>query len=402
MKKEYHGFSLIWVLIIVVITSIISGLTTGVIVYNNNKVTDKVTYKELSSDSDLNEFLKVYANLTSEYYKDVNKKEMLEKAMAAMMNYVGDDYTTYMDDEATKELVQTLSGEYDGIGIAINNTDKSITKVYDDTPASKLGIQVGDIIVGFNNEDVTEKTANQVVSMIKKAEGYFTLNLKRGEEKVNISIKTERIIRPNIDYKMIEDTNIGYIYISTFSNTLETQMKKALTELEQKGMKSLIIDLRENTGGYLDAGTKVTSLFTEKGKKIYSLSYKNEKTDYYDETDEHRTYPIVILVNKNTASASEIMAAALKESYGAKIVGDITFGKGRVQQTMKLEDGSMVKYTSAYWLTPNGTCIDEIGIIPDYQISNEIPTDENATEEKEIEIKDKQYEKAVEILKEEK
>lgn len=399
MKKEIKGFSLVWVLVIVVITSIIAGLTTGVIVYNNNKVTDKVTYKDLSNDEDLSEFLQVYANITTDYYKDVDKKAMLEKAMAAMMNYVGDDYTTYMDDEATKELVQSLSGEYDGIGVAINNTNKTITKVYDNTPASKAGIQAGDMIIGFNNEDVSDKTANEVVTMIKNAEGYFTLNLQRGDEKVNVSLKVETIIRPNIEYRMIEDTSIGYIYISTFSNTLDTQMKNALKELEESGMTALIIDLRENTGGYLDAATKVTSLFTEKGKKIYSLSYKNEKTDYFDETDEKRNYDIVVLVNKNTASASEIMAAALKESYGATIVGETTFGKGRVQQTMKLDDGSMVKYTSAYWLTPNGTCIDEIGIIPDYEVSNEVPKEESAEEGTVIEITDKQLEKAINILK---
>lgn len=399
MKKEIKGFSLVWVLVIVVITSIIAGLTTGVIVYNNNKVTDKVTYKDLSNDEDLSEFLQVYANITTDYYKDVDKKAMLEKAMAAMMNYVGDDYTTYMDDEATKELVQSLSGEYDGIGVAINNTNKTITKVYDNTPASKAGIQAGDMIIGFNNEDVSDKTANEVVTMIKNAEGYFTLNLQRGDEKVNVSLKVETIIRPNIEYRMIEDTSIGYIYISTFSNTLDTQMKNALKELEESGMTALIIDLRENTGGYLDAATKVTSLFTEKGKKIYSLSYKNEKTDYFDETDEKRNYDIVVLVNKNTASASEIMAAALKESYGATIVGETTFGKGRVQQTMKLDDGSMVKYTSAYWLTPNGTCIDEIGIIPDYEVSNEVPKEESVEEGTVIEITDKQLEKAINILK---
>jgi len=147
MKKKYTGFSLAWVLIIVVITSIISALTTGVIVYNNNKLAAEVTYADLAKDEELNQFLEVYANITSEYYQDVNKKEMLEKAIAAMMNYIGDDYTTYLNGNDTNDLITKLSGEYTGIGIAINNDDKTITKVYEETPASKVGIKEGDVIM---------------------------------------------------------------------------------------------------------------------------------------------------------------------------------------------------------------------------------------------------------------
>lgn len=395
MNKKYNGFNLPWVLSIVVVTSIISALTTGVIVYNNNKITNKITYKDLSKDENLNQFLEVYANITSEYYQDVNKEEMLDKAIAAMMNYLGDDYTTYLDNNDTSELVTKLSGEYTGIGVSINNTDKSITKVFEDTPASKAGIKEGDIIIGYNDLDVSTISASDIVAKIKENKGTFTIKLKRGEEIINVSLKNEKIISPSINYKMIENTSIGYIYIEAFSNTLEIQMKRALTNLQNMGMTSLIIDLRDDTGGYLDAASKVTSLFTEKGKTIYSLNYKNEVTHYTDETEEKTDYEIAILINENTASASEIMAAALKESYGATIVGETSFGKGKVQQTMKLDDGSMIKYTSAYWLTPKGTCIDGIGIVPDYQVSNE----EIRNEEQEIvEIKDNQLEKAIEVL----
>lgn len=395
MSKKYNGFNLPWVLGIVVVTSIVSALTTGVIVYNNNRITNTVTYADLSKDENLNQFLEVYANIISEYYEDVNKEEMLDKAIAAMMNYLGDDYTTYLDNEDTSDLVTKLSGEYIGIGVSINNSNKSITKVYEDTPASSAGIKEGDIIVGYNEQDTSTMSASEIVALIKENKNYFTLKLKRGEEIISVSLRNEKIISPSINYKMLENTNIGYIYIETFSNTLETQIKKALNHLENAGMTSLIIDLRDDTGGYLDAASKVTSLFTKKGQKIYSLNYKNEVTHYMDETDEYRDYEIVILINENTASASEIMASALKESYGATIVGETSFGKGKVQQTMKLEDGSMVKYTSAYWLTPKGTCIDGIGIVPDYVISNEEIKDENGVI---IEIKDKQIEKAIEVL----
>ncbi|MDE5539011.1 MAG: PDZ domain-containing protein, partial [Bacilli bacterium] len=340
-NNKYKGFNLTWMIIIVVITSIISALTTGIIIYNNNKITNKVSYGDLSGDADLAQFLQIYANIISEYYEEVNKKEMLEKAIAAMMNYLGDDYTTYLNDAETNELAQQLSGEYTGIGISINNQDKSILEVFDDTPASKSGIKVGDVIIGFNNTNTEELNASEIVDMIKKANNIFTLKLKRGEETLDVSLKNEKIISPSINYHMIEGTTTGYIYIEAFSKTLNTQVKKALAKLESSGMTSLIIDVRDDTGGYLDAANDVASLFIEKGKRIYSLDYKDSINHYNDETSEHRNYKIIVLVNGNTASASEILAAALKESYGATIVGDVTFGKGKVQQIVDLNDGSM-------------------------------------------------------------
>jgi carboxyl-terminal processing protease len=398
-KNSSKVFNLGWILAIVVATSIISALTTGVIIYNNNKIGNKLSYSDLSKDEKLNQFLEIYANITSDYYQDVNKEELLEKAITAMMNYLGDDYTGYLNNDNTNDLMTQLAGKYNGIGVAINNEDKSITKVYDDTPASKAGIQAGDIIVGVNDIDVSNISATEVVNMIKSNKEYFTLKLKRGEEMLSVSVKNENIISPNIEYNVIENTKIGYMSIDAFSSTLDIQMEKALKKLENEGITSLIIDLRNNTGGYLDMASKVTSMFIKKGEKIYSLNEKNQVNHYFDETDEHREYPIVILTNNNTASASEIMAAALKESYGADLVGETTFGKGKVQQTMKLDDGSMVKYTSAYWLTPNGTCIDEIGITPNYLVSNEEILDE---EGRVIEIIDRQLEKAINILSVEK
>lgn len=394
--NNYRGFSLAWVIGIVVVTSIISAITAGVIVYNNNKLSYDTTYGDLSNDKDLNEFLSVYANILSSYYEDVDTGALLDQAIAGMMDYLGDDYTTYLDDESTAELFDSLSGEYTGIGVSINNSDKSIVKVYKDTPASKAGIQEGDIIVGFNDTDVTNMTATEVVNLIKGSNDYFTLRLQRGTQTISVSLKNETLIAPNIDYYMVENTNIGYLSLQTFSNTLATQVKDALNELEKSGMKSLIIDLRNNTGGYLTAATDVANMFLEKGKRIYGLNYQNNITNFNDETSEHKEYEIVVLINENTASASEILAAALKESYGATLVGETSFGKGKVQQTMKLDDGSMVKYTSAYWLTPNGTCIDGIGINPDYYIVNEEVTDEAGN----ITIPDAQLNKAIEVLQE--
>ena len=158
------------------------------------------------------------------------------------------------------------------------------------------------------------------------------------------------------------------MYVSKFNQTVYDQFVDALEKLEKDNIDGLVIDLRDNTGGYLAAATKMAKLFLENGKVIYSLNEKNGSTVSKDDTDEARTYPVYVLVNGNTASASEILAAALRDSYGAKLVGSTTYGKGKVQKTSTLSDGTMYKYTSAKWLTPNGLCIDEVGLKPDIEI----------------------------------
>ena len=163
-----------------------------------------------------------------------------------------------------------------------------------------------------------------------------------------------------------------------------------MTELESNGITSLIIDLRGNTGGYLKGATDIASIFIEKGKTLYYLENKEKKEEYKDETSELKNIPVIVLIDGTSASASEVLAAALKDSYGATLVGTLSYGKGKVQQTNKLEDGSMVKYTIAKWLRPNGECIDEIGIQPDYEIQLE--------QSEEGYLIDTQLEKAIELL----
>ena len=173
-------------------------------------------------------------------------------------------------------------------------------------------------------------------------------------------------------------------------------MASAIDSLKEQGCDRLIIDLRDDTGGYLDEAHNVASIFLEKGKVIYSLEDKKGKTNYYDETNEKLDIPVVILINENSASASEILAAALKDNYGAILIGTKSYGKGKVQQTYTLQNGTMAKYTSAKWYRPNGTCIDGVGLIPDYIVKMETTYDENGNV---TGIKDAQYEKALEVIK---
>ena len=371
--KNSKGFNLISVIIIICITSVVSAVTAGIIVTNNYNL----SYSDLSNDKELTDFIKAYSNIVNNYYEDVDKEKMLDSALNAMLNYLGDNYTTYLTDEQRKALEESLQGTYQGIGVEINK-DRVITKVTKNGPAEAAGLQAGNA-VGLLIRGTDKKAVDIVVD--------------RNGEELTFNVKIGTIEEPAIVYGM-QENNIGYIQISKFSRPLTSQMENALKELEANGMEKLIIDLRNNTGGYLDSAETTASLFLKKGKLIYSLEDKNSKEDYYDQTETSRDYPIVVLINNNSASSAEILAAALKDSYGAVLVGQTSYGKGKVQQTYDMKDGSMAKFTSARWLRPTGDCIDKKGIKPDFEVAQTTQTNENGEEI----IIDTQLVKALEVI----
>ena len=385
--KSRKGFSLKSVAIIVIVTAIITSLTTGLIIYNNSKLI--LGSASLSNDSALKEFLKVYSSLDENYYEDIDKTKMIDAAIAAMLKYLGEDYSTYLNQTETDSLSNKLSGTFKGIGISITNGNE-IVKVYEDTPAFKAGLKENDKIIRINDTDTEGKNQIEVANLIDKTKEN-TLVVSRDGAELTFKVIPEEINTP-LTTQVYEknDKKIGYIYIEAFTEKVGEEFKKSLEDLEQQGITSLIIDVRENTGGYLKGATEIASLFLEKGKTIYSLEGKDGVTTYKDETDEKRDYPVILLINENTASASEVLAAALQDSYGAKLVGKISYGKGKVQQTKQLEDGSMVKYTSARWLTPEGECIDGFGLAPHYE--EDIVQNEDGT------YTDNQLNKAIELL----
>lgn len=387
MKKNKKEFGLLNIIIVIIITSIVTSLTTGLIIYNNKNAND------INNDTSLIEFVEAYKSILNNYYTDVDKNKLIDEAIKGMLNYLGDDYTTYLNSSDTSELSEKLSGKYQGIGVELIEGNK-INKIFEDSPAEECGLQVGDIIVKVNDKDVKTYTANEIANEIKSIkDNKFRLTVNRGEEEISFELSLKELNIPAIEAKVIENNEkrIGYIYISTFSNTVYEQFNNKLKELEESHIDSLIIDVRNNTGGYLKAATDIASLFLEKGKVIYSLDSKNKKETYKDETAESRNYQISVLINESSASASEILSAALKESYNAILIGKKSYGKGKVQQTASLKDGSMYKYTSAKWLTPNGVCIDKKGINPDYEINLQINEETN-------EVVDTQLQKAIELL----
>ena len=388
-----QGFKLYEVIIITIITGILCSIATGFIFYKKYETSAIASYENLSNNKNVNEFLQVYASIIKEYYQDVNEEELVDSAINAMFSYLGDNYSEHLSKDETSSLLEQLAGEYQGIGVEIYQ-DKIIYNVFDDSPAKEAGLQKGDKIIKVNNEDVSEKDNSYVATKIKNENDKVEINIIRNNEEKKDTVKNDKLYIPSVTSKVIEEENkkIGYIDITTFSNTTSKQVKKALLSLEKDNIDSLVIDVRNNAGGYLISAKEIASMFLEKEKIIYSLQEKDKTQTYKDTTSEKRDYPVVVLINEYSASASEILTSALKESYNATLVGKKSYGKGKVQQTLNLEDGSMAKYTTAKWLTPNGKCIDGVGITPDYEI--DLDVDENNQT-----IVDTQLNKAIEILK---
>ena len=366
------NFSLLEVIIIILVTGIVVSLSTRLIVYNNY---DKIS-KSKSDDtsSEIKEFTESYNHIINSYIDEVDKSKLIDAAISGMYNFLNDEYSIYMDNDMTESLNEQLEGTYDGIGIEMTMNNKGViyvTQVFKNTPAEKAGLKPDDILVALDGESLEGKTTAEVASVIKKGtKSEFKLTYKRDNIEKTVTVNKKHIYINSVKSEIFD--NIGYINISTFSATTEEQVKKELDNFD-KNISNLIIDLRNNTGGYLNAAYDVSELFLKKGKVIYQLKDRNNKiTKFTAKSGEYRHFNnIIVIINGSTASASEILALALKESANAKIVGTKSYGKGTVQETSKLKSGSMVKYTTAYWLSPEGNSINKTGITPDYKIDGE-------------------------------
>lgn len=392
-NKKNNGFGLLSVIIIIIITAIVSALATGIIVTSNSDGINITNY-DLKDDKELQEFIDLYKTILSKYYDEVDKEGMINAAEEGMLNFLGDKYTTILSDSDYSSMMDGLKDEYEGIGVTIEgNIIRNITA---NSPAEKAGLLINDEIITINNTNVENLTSSEIGSLIKNnTMDTVSLVVKRNQELINYTIKKSSLTYPYAEGKVIDNTSIGYLKISAFSEKLADQVEKEVTKLENSNMSSLIIDLRNNGGGYLSAANETASIFLKKGLTIYSLTNNSKTTTVKDETDEYKEYKVVVLVNKQTASAAEILAAALKQSYGATLVGTQTYGKGKVQQISSLKNGETVKYTTAKWLTPSGVCVDGVGLSVDYNLDLVYNYNDN---NEIIGYEDTQLNKAIELL----
>lgn len=368
LKVDRDTYTFSEVLVITLFSLVIGALASFSVF---TIITGGKNYFKLSNE--LAKFVEVYDTLIDNYYDEVDKEELINEAIDGMVSSVGDVYTNYVDSEDADEFDMLVGGIYEGIGCTIQLTEKGIIviEVFDDSPAEKAGVKSGDILLKVDDKDATKMSADEVSNYIKtESADKIKMVVLRNEKEKELTLTRGKVETPVVNSTIYEKNGkkVGYLSISIFSSVASKQFKSKLEALEKQGIDSLIIDVRDNNGGYLTTVTDVVSELLPKGKVIYQIEKDENREVTKDKTNASCEYPIAVLVNTSSASASEILAAAVKESYGGYVVGTTTYGKGTVQQTKKLSDGSMIKYTVENWLTPDGNWIDGVGIEPTHEV----------------------------------
>ncbi len=370
--KKSVEFNLVEVIVIILITGIVVSVASGLIVFKNYDKLSSVA----SSDSTTNfsEFNKAYNHIVNSYVKEVDKDKLIDAAIEGMYSYLNDEYSIYMDEESTKSLEERLDGQYTGVGIEItaNKNDNKIiiNKVFSNSSAMDAGLRAGDELIALDGVLLSDKEYTYVSDTIKSSKkDTFKIKYIRDGKEYEVTLKKKNVLIDSVVSK--EYGNVGYIQIQTFSATTSKQVKDKINGFS-KNIDSIVIDVRNNTGGYLSAAYEIADYFVTKGKPIYQLKDKEGKvTTYKAKNNVLREFKgISVLINEYSASASEVLTLALKESANATTIGIKSYGKGTVQETDTLSSGAMVKYTTAYWLSPNGNSINTIGISPDIEEKN--------------------------------
>ena len=312
-----------------------------------------------------------YRQLAANYDGDLDANKLSDGAARGMVKAVGDDYTTFLDKEEAAEFNKSLNGEVSGIGaeIGVRNLQPTVLRVLDDSPAKKAGLKTGDIFVAVNGTSVAGETASGVADKVTGEAGTTVkLTMRRGSESLDFSITRAQISDPSVRWSVSDD--IGVLTISRFDDNTGSLARKAAKEFIDKGVKGVIIDLRNNGGGYLTAAQEVASLWLDSGKTVVTEKSRGQVTETVKASGNPtlKGKKTIVLVNGSSASASEIVAGALKDYQAAILVGEKTFGKGTVQKVINLSDDRILKVTVARWYTPQDRNITKEGIQPNQTV----------------------------------
>lgn len=390
LKNKKYTFNFIELISIIIVSLFLGAIVGNIITYDKENIVFN------SVPEELDEFVSTYNTINNSYYKKISKDKLVDAAIEGMLSSLDDPYSEYMNKTDSTEFNETVNGEYDGIGITIisDNDEVKIVSVFDNSPAKKIGLKAGDKITAINDGKVANKNTEQISKLIKNSKKVKIKVIRDNEEK-EYTIKKGTVDIPSVTSKMIDkDNKIGYISISIFSSNTYKEFNKALEKLEKNNMKALVIDVRNNPGGHLDQVSDIIDLFLNKNDVMYQIKNNKKKKKVYATTNSKRKYKIDVLINKNSASASEILAAALKDSYNSSVVGVNSYGKGSVQKQYKLANGSSIKYTVKKWYTPKGESIDKKGVEP----TEVIEQSEDYFNDPSID-NDTQLQKAIEIVK---
>ena len=312
-----------------------------------------------------------YRQLAANYDGDLDANKLSDGAARGMVKAVGDDYTTFLDKEEAAEFNKSLNGEVSGIGaeIGVRNLQPTVLRVLDDSPAKKAGLKTGDVFVAVNGTSVAGETASGVADKVTGEAGTTVkLTMRRGSESLDFSITRAQISDPSVRWSVSDD--VGILTISRFDDNTGSLARKAAKEFIDKGVKGVIIDLRNNGGGYLTAAQEVASLWLDNGKTVVTEKSRGQVTETVKASGNPtlKGRKTIVLVNGSSASASEIVAGALKDYQAATLVGEKTFGKGTVQKVINLSDDRILKVTVARWYTPQDRNITKEGIQPNQTV----------------------------------
>lgn len=346
-----------------------AGITTIALTFGDEKVESLAPDKH----AEFEKLYSTYDKIKDDYYEEVDEEKLVDGAINGMIKSLDDPYSAYMDKKEASSFHESISSSFEGIGAEIQEQDGQIMVVspIKGSPAEKAGVKPNDIILSVDGKSVEGLTSSEAVLKIRGEKGTkVDLSISRaGEsEPIELTIKRDTIPIETVYAEMLDD-GVAKIQVTSFSEHTVQELKTSLEEMSKKDMKGLVLDLRGNPGGLLDQAIKMASLFIPNGEVVLQVEDRSGKKDVYkSENDGELKIPVVVLIDDGSASASEIVAAAVSESADIPLIGVKSFGKGTVQTAQDFEDGSNFKYTAAKWLTPEGNWIHKKGIKPDINV----------------------------------
>ena len=331
----------------------------------------------------------------------MDREDLINGMYKGLFEGIGDPYSEYYTPEEYEDIMISTHANYYGIGAGLtqdkNTMEVSVTHIYDNSPAQEAGLKEGDKIVKVDDIEATSMELSELVTNIRGEEGttvHLVIEREGESENLEFDVSRAKVDIPTVAYKMLEN-NIGYIQVSEFAENTPTQFSDAITDLQGQGMEKLVIDLRDKGGGMVVSCQQMLDMILPEGTVVYTEDKYGNRQDYTSDAEHYLDMPIAVLVNGNSASASEIFAGAIRDFDYGTLIGTTTFGKGIVQNIMQLKDGSAIKLTVAKYYTPNGDNIHGTGITPDVEIEYEYTGDTEGTYD---EMQDNQILKAIEVL----
>lgn len=409
-KKKKNGCLSCFGLLVFALILLVIGGAAGFAICTASGVASRYLVKEsksaqnnqIDNEAIMDKLESIESLVDNSFLYDVDAEDVEDEIYKGFMKGLKDDYAEYYNPQEYKQLTEEDAGEYEGIGVTVykdpSNGYTHISEVFKDDPAYNAGLQNGDLITSVNGESTAELTVTEVVRKIKDpALKTVTLGILRDTETFEVDVTKTKISLETVEWEMKED-HIGYLSLSQFIENSSDDFLAAIDAMEKEGMEKLIIDLRDNGGGLVNTCSRILSRFVKEGDVlVYAVDKKGEKSSIASESDQTLDIPIVLLVNGNSASASEIMTGCMQDYGLATVIGQTSYGKGIIQNIIPLSDGSAVKFTILEYETPNGRRIHKKGIEPDIKV--EI-SDEDWVEVRNGKKKDTQLEKAIEYLKE--